>query len=616
MNGAPQPVLRASAWACLPAVVRTAILLVGSTLTFALLIALTFQPTFWRFAALFGGDEQRHGTLLFAGLEIAMAVSWGIILIRKPRSRAAIAATTAPAKSASPNRAHAVPAVKYGDVGGLDRQKEQIRAVVRNRLNSERYKKYRVVQNGILLHGPRGTGKSFLAEATAGEFGLSFVYVRPTELIERWMGASEANIRAIFERAVASRPALLFIDEIDSIGTARQEITNDGGGAGRSYNSVAVQLMQSVDEYRDTPGLVVMAATNFLDGVDPALTREGRFDVKLRIDLPDEATRALILRSQLSGRPCSRFDVQEFAARTAGASAARLKALVDRAAHSAADENRRITVNDLERAIEDFGGHDRPLTKRVDWTDVVVSSDNERELRAVVTLLVRSGADAEVPTGLLLVGAPGTGKTLIARLIATQTGRSFYPVTPADILGAGVGESVKRMRQLFVSARENAPSVIFLDEVDGLAPRSFGHLNTHDVQLTEQLLIEISATEPTHRVFLVGATNDVDRVDHRLLRSGRLGEQLRLGLPDHASAVRLIVRFLGSAKLAAGTDAAALAPEVQGFTPADIEAVCKAAKRSLLLRESAGEAPAITITVPIPGHADQRSGVMPIGIPG
>lgn len=596
MNGAPQPVLRASAWACLPAVVRTAILLVGSTLAFALLIALTFQPTFWRIAALFGGDEQRHGTLLFAGLEIAMAVSWGIILIRKPRSRVAIAATTAPAKSATANRAYAVPAVKYVDVGGLDRQKEQIRAVVRNRLNSQRYRKYRVVQNGILLHGPRGTGKSFLAEATAGEFGLSFVFVRPTELLERWMGASEANIRAIFERAVASRPALLFIDEIDSIGTARQEITNDGGGAGRSYNSVAVQLMQSIDEYRDTPGLIMMAATNFLDGVDPALTREGRFDVKLRIDLPDEATRAMILRSQLSGRPCSRFDVQEFAARTAGASAARLKAVVDRAAHSAADENRRITAKDLERALDDFGGQDRPLTKPVDWTDLVVSPDVERELRMLVTLLNRAGAEPEVPVGLLLVGAPGTGKTLIARLIATQTRRSFYPVTPADILGAGVGQSVKRIRQLFVRARANAPSVIFLDEVDGLAPRNFGHLNSHDVQLTEQLLIEISAIESAHRVFLVGATNEGGRVDERLLRSGRLGERLRLDLPDHASAVRLIARFLGSAKLAAGTDASALAREVHGFTPADIEAVCKAAKRSLLLQDSAGEAPAITIT--------------------
>ena len=596
MKGAPQPVLRASAWACLPAVVRTAILLVGSTLTFALLIALTFQPTFWRIAALFGADEERHGTLLFAGLEIAMAVSWGVILIRKPRSRTAIAATTAPTKSAIANRAHAVPAVKYVEVGGLDRQKEQIRAVVRNRLNSERYRKYRVVQNGILLHGPRGTGKSFLAEATAGEFGLSFVYVRPTELLERWMGASEANIRAIFERAVASRPALLFIDEIDSIGTARQEITNDGGGAGRSYNSVSVQLMQSIDEYRDTPGLIMMAATNFLDGVDPALTREGRFDVKLRIDLPDEATRAMILRSQLSGRPCSRFDVQEFAARTAGASAARLKAVVDRAAHSAADENRRITAKDLERALDDFGGQDRPLTKPVDWTDLVVSPDVERELRMLVTLLNRAGAEPEVPVGLLLVGAPGTGKTLIARLIATQTRRSFYPVTPADILGAGVGQSVKRIRQLFVRARANAPSVIFLDEVDGLAPRNFGYLNSHDVQLTEQLLIEISAIEPAHRVFLVGATNEGGRVDERLLRSGRLGERLRLDLPDHASAVRLIARFLGSAKLAAGTDASALAREVHGFTPADIEAVCKAAKRSVLLQDSAGEAPAITIT--------------------
>jgi transitional endoplasmic reticulum ATPase len=210
-------------------------------------------------------------------------------------------------------------------------------------------------------------------------------------------------------------------------------------------------------------------------------------------------------------------------------------------------------------------------------------------------LLRQHSAEPETPQGLLLVGAPGTGKSLIARLIATQTDRSFYPVTPADILGAGIGESVKRMRQLFLRARENAPSVVLLDEVDGLAPRSFGHLNSHDVQLTEQLLIEISAIEPAQRVFVVGATNEVDRVDQRLLRSGRLGEQLRLDLPDDASAPRLIARFLGSAKLAAGTDLSALAREVQGFTPADIEAVCRAAKRSLLLRNSAGETPAITI---------------------
>src|SRR5688572_16339577 len=129
MNGAPQPVLRASAWVSLPAVVRTAILLVGSTLTFAFLIAVTFQPTFWRIAALFGAHEQRHGTLLFAVLEIGIAVSWGVILFRKPRSTAAVMAGTSPAKLASGNRAHVVPSVKYVDVGGLDRQKEQIRAV-------------------------------------------------------------------------------------------------------------------------------------------------------------------------------------------------------------------------------------------------------------------------------------------------------------------------------------------------------------------------------------------------------------------------------------------------------------------------------------------------------
>ena len=149
-----------------------------------------------------------------------MAVSWAVILFRRPRKRA-VPITAAAQTPAEREPAYAVPSVRFRDVGGLERQKEQIRAVVRNRLDSERYKRYRVVQNGILLHGPRGTGKTFLAEATAGEFGLRFVYVRPTELIDRRMGASEANIRAVFEAAVASRPALLFVDEIDSIGTAR-----------------------------------------------------------------------------------------------------------------------------------------------------------------------------------------------------------------------------------------------------------------------------------------------------------------------------------------------------------------------------------------------------------
>ena len=594
MNGAPQPVLRASAWACLPAVVRTAVLLVLSTLTFSFLIAVVLHPAFWKVAEAFGADQGRHRVVLFAALEIGMALSWFVIVLRHRFSRAASRQPrTATRQGHSPQ--YPVPKITFENVGGLEKQKEQILAVVRNRLEPERYRRYGVVRNGILLHGPRGTGKTYLAQATAGEFGLSFVYVRPTELIERWMGASEANIRAIFQRAAESWPALLFIDEIESLGTARQEVTNDGGGAGRSYNSVATQLMQSIDEYRDVAGLVVMAATNFLDSVDPALTREGRFDVKLRIDLPDEATRAVILRSQLSSRPCSRIDLQGLAARTSGASAARLKGLVDRAAQLAADENRRITAHDLERAFEMSGGEDRPLFAPVDWADVIVAADVEQELRTLVSLLNHHSAEPETPQGLLLVGAPGTGKSLIARLIATQTCRSFYPVTPADILGAGIGQSVKRIRQLFVRARENAPSVVFLDEVDGLAPRSFGHLNSHDVQLTEQLLIEISAIEPSHRVFLLGATNDVDRVDQRLLRSGRLGEQLRLDLPDDVGAARLIARFLGSAKLAAGTDASALAREVQGFTPADIEAVCKAVRRSILVRDSAGEDPVITI---------------------
>ena len=323
---------------------------------------------------------------------------------------------------------------------------------------------------------------------------------------------------------------------------------------------------------------MLMAATNFLDAVDPALVREGRFDVKLRLDLPDRATRAQILRSQLSARPCGRFDVQPFAVRTAGASAARLKTLVDRAAAYAAEQNRRIGAADLQRVLDESGGEDRPLLQPVDWSEVVVSADVERELRTWVALLNRKSSDdlgVELPTGLLLVGPPGTGKSLIARLIASQTRRSFYPITPADVLGAGVGDSVKRIRQVFARARENAPSIILFEEVDGLAPRNYGQLSSHDVQLTEQLLIETSKLEPAEGVFLIATSNDIERLHPRLLRGGRFSDKLVVGLPDREGCARLLSRFLGSTKLAADTstpaqyvESGSVVDPLQAWTPA------------------------------------------------
>ena len=216
------------------------------------------------------------------------------------------------------------PTLTFADVGGLEEPKKQIRELVQANLEGRRFDQYGVSRNGILLHGPRGTGKTFLAEAVAGEFGLKYCYVSAASLLNRFVGITEENIRSVFVEALANQPVLLFIDEIDALGTKRQQVgdSDDVGGAARSFNSMTARLMECIDEARRKSGLILMGATNFYDGLDRALIREGRFDLHIRLDLPNEAERARIFEVQLAKRPANRIDVQPFARRTPGWSAA------------------------------------------------------------------------------------------------------------------------------------------------------------------------------------------------------------------------------------------------------------------------------------------------------
>ena len=481
------------------------------------------------------------------------------------------------------------PTLSFADVGGLEEAKRQIRELIQANLDARKFGRYGVSRNGILLYGPRGTGKTFLAEAVAGEFGLKYSYVSAASLLNRFVGITEQNIRSVFGEALANPPVLLFIDEIDALGTKRQQIgdSDDVGGAARSFNSMTARLMECVDEVRRQNGLILMGATNFYDGLDRALIRDGRFDLHIRLDLPNEGDRARIFEAQLAKRPAHQIDVLPFARRTPGWSAAKISGLIDRAAFFAAQDNRRIGEKDLGRALAETGGKDRAAFKEVEWSEVVLALETGADLRNLIRLMDPAYSERlklPMPSGLLLMGPPGTGKTMIARLIASQTKRSFYPITAADILGGTTGASVKKLTDLFARAKENSPSIIFIDEMDGLLPRNTGAQSQHDIQLVEQARSLISELEPQHNVFLIGTTNHLDGIDPAILRGGRFSEKIEIGTPDQAGYKRLLKRHLEGVRLVDGLSDDLVAERLSGVSPADLEAICNSAKRMAMRR--------------------------------
>jgi transitional endoplasmic reticulum ATPase len=566
-----------------------------------LLTMLAWMIPVYLLAVAAGFGIRNYSIPLSETFAMVVAVSIGAVLIWSFVRPVARAAPIAAGKSASAKWSN-VPARRYSDVGGLDREKAEIARIVKDRLGRDGANSYGVLRNGILLHGPQGTGKTLLAEATAGEFKLNYYHVPASDLVRRWVGESEATIRATFEWAKEHAPVLLFLDEIDAVAATRQALGSgdDPGGAAKAFNSTMAALMRCIDSYRSVPGLVIVAATNAYDSLDKALIREGRFDLKLRIDFPTAANRERILEAQLAKRPSERFPLEDFARRTPDWSGARLCALVDRAANTAAEQKRKISAEDLDRALRETGGTDRPHFEPVHWDDLILAPSTEQDLRNLVRLLHAGVAErigVPVPTGLLLVGRPGTGNSSIGRLIATETQRSFYPITPADILASGIGGSVRRLAEVFGRARENSPSIIFLDEIDGLLPANHGQLSQHDVQLVEQALILISGLKAEHNVFLVGTTNDTASIDQRVLRGGRLSEKIELVTRDRRGCERLIERFLGErAALESSMTIADLAERLDGVPPAELEAICYAAKRLAMNRiaDGGGTLPPLT----------------------
>jgi SpoVK/Ycf46/Vps4 family AAA+-type ATPase len=478
----------------------------------------------------------------------------------------------------------------FTDVGGMETLKQEARDTVGLMLAfRDEAEAYKISWNGFLLHGPPGVGKSFIVRAIAGEFGLNFIAVSPSELTSSYIGESARLITQVFEFAHDHAPCLLFFDEFDSLAVERDQ------GIDIERRLVVNQLLRSLEETREEHEVIVAAATNDLEQLDPAVIRPGRFDYHLHIGYPDQAARKAILASQLADLPtASDIDLEDLARRLDGSSAADIAGIVRKTALDVFRKNvldeqtpdASITQVTLLAAVANRGGRDRPRVGRLTWEEVILPEETKAELIEVQRMI----EDPELgrtlgiapPSGLLLYGPPGTGKTTIARVLASECRSSFYPVSTADILTMWYGESESNIHKLFERARSNRPSIIFIDELDALAQRR-GYSSFLDSILT-QLLNEIDGMSTTPGVFVIGATNRPDTLDPALLRGGRLSRQILIPLPDAKGRARLLKLMSARMPLAEGVNPLAYINATQGYSGADIEAFCQQAAQEALSR--------------------------------
>jgi transitional endoplasmic reticulum ATPase len=476
----------------------------------------------------------------------------------------------------------------FSDVGGMDGVKKQFRETVGVLVShSDLVRRYKVDWNGVLLYGPPGVGKTFMAKAAAGEFGLSFIDVRVSDVISSFVGQSSKLVAEVFAEAVKRRPCVLFFDEFDSIGQRREDTKGDSESV-----RVVNQLLRELESVREVPDLIVMAATNHKSTLDEAVIRPGRFDRHIAIPMPDEAARLRVLEAQLSGRPVTNgIDLGDLVIRTEGMSAADITSIVNGAALEAMRRSiakgtvepgveEPITPDALQSALEELRAKVRPVVTFTSWEDLVLADGTRKKLQDLQTQIENSEELAvrgvEVPRGILLYGPPGTGKTTVARVLASQANASFFSVDASEITSMWLGETEKRIHRLFEDARRHRPSIVFIDEIDSLvATRERGDSTSGDI--TSQFLREIDGVMGSPGVFVIGATNVPDALDPALLRGGRLSRQMLIPAPDRAGREALFAVHSRRMDLADDVDFGTLAVDAEGHTGADIKEICHAA---------------------------------------
>lgn len=490
--------------------------------------------------------------------------------------------------------------VSYEDIGGLQKQVQRIREMIElplkypevfNRLGIEAPK-------GVLLYGPPGTGKTLIARAVANETEAFFMHVNGPEIIHKFYGESEAKLRNIFESAGSHAPSIIFLDEIDAIAPKREDVT------GEVEKRVVAQLLALMDGLKDRGQVIVIGATNIPNCLDPALRRPGRFDREIEIGIPDRNDRAQILRIHTREMPLwDDVDIEKLADMTHGYVGADLQSLCREAAMTALrkilpevdlsgdnipfDEllKLRVTMDDFFASFHDI----EPSAIREVFVDIPnVSFDDiggldyikEAVTKAILWPDIHSRLFKEFgcrqPKGILFYGAPGTGKTLVAKAIASLNNANFISLKGPELLSKWVGESEKGIREIFKKAKQASPCIIFFDEIDSLVPvRGRGTDSDVTGRIICQMLTEMDGVEDLNGVLVLAATNRLDMVDEALLRPGRFGMVIEFKLPDFKERVEIFKIHMRGKPIENGLDLDKLSEMTEGLTGADIMEICQ-----------------------------------------